>query len=148
MLPIRVILHPTDFSERSQHALHMASALARDYQARLVLLHVVVRPFLAHGEGIIPPDPTDLYAESQALLNQVTVPISGISVERRLEEGDPPDVILHVAKELPADLIVMGSHGRTGLSRVLMGSTAEQVLRRAPCPVLTVTQPFPPQSGA
>jgi nucleotide-binding universal stress UspA family protein len=52
-------------------------------------------------------------------------------------------VILHFAREVPADLVVMGTHGRTGLGRVLMGSVAEQVVRKAPCPVLTVTAPFP-----
>jgi nucleotide-binding universal stress UspA family protein len=68
--------------------------------------------------------------------------VPGVEAERRLEEGDPVEAILRVAEEIGADLIVMGTHGRTGLSRLFMGSVAEQVLRRAPCPVLTLKSPF------
>jgi nucleotide-binding universal stress UspA family protein len=64
-------------------------------------------------------------------------------VERRLEEGLAVTEVLRVAQEVNADLIVMGTHGRTGLARLLMGSVAEQVLRKALCPVLTVKTPFP-----
>jgi universal stress protein A len=62
-------------------------------------------------------------------------------------EGDPAEMILRVAEEVHADLIVMGTHGRTGLSRLLMGSVAEQVVRRAPCPVLTMKAPFPAEQA-
>lgn len=143
MLPIHTILHPTDFSDRSAHALHLAAALARDYHARLVILHVIVRPVLMYGEGVIPPDPEELLSEAREHLDQLVIHDEAIPVERRIEEGEAAAVILQEATELGADLIVMGSHGRTGLGRVLMGSTAEQVSRRATCPVLTLTHPFP-----
>ena len=64
-------------------------------------------------------------------------------MEYRVQDGDPVVEILEVTREAPCDLIVMGTHGRTGLGRLLMGSVAEQVLRRASCPVLTVRTPFP-----
>jgi nucleotide-binding universal stress UspA family protein len=142
MLPIHTILHPTDFSDRSTHALHLACALARDYGARLIILHVATTPTIAYGEGVVPPDPETLFEAERELLERLTVPDPAVAVERRFEEGDPIADILRVAQESHADLIVMGTHGRTGLSRLLMGSVAEQVVRRASCPVLTVTHPF------
>jgi nucleotide-binding universal stress UspA family protein len=66
------------------------------------------------------------------------VPEQNVCVEHRLGQGDPATVIVNIAQDAGAGLIVMGTHGRTGLGRVLMGSVAEQVLRKAPCPVLTV----------
>jgi nucleotide-binding universal stress UspA family protein len=144
MLPIRTILHPTDFSDRSQNALHLAAALARDYGARLVVLHVMSRRAVAFGEGVIPPDPAEDRRETQDQLDRLVVPGGDPAADRRLMESeDPAGVIVRVARELPADLVVLGTHGRTGLARVVLGSVAEQVLRRAPCPVLSVTAPFP-----
>lgn len=64
-----------------------------------------------------------------------------VTVEYRMGQGNPPEVILHLARELSADLIVMGSHGRTGLARALLGSVAEAVVRAATCPVLTIRMP-------
>ena len=65
----------------------------------------------------------------------------GVPVEYRLEAGDPATEVLRVAREVPCDLIVLGTHGRTGLTRLVLGSVAEEVLRKAPCPVLTVKAP-------
>jgi len=139
MLPIHVILHPTDFSDRSLAALPLACALARDYGARLVILHVCA-PIIAYGEGILPPDPEAISREARERLDRLDIP-DGIRVERQFEEGDPAELILSVAQDLDCDLIVMGTHGRTWLRRLLMGSVAEQVVRRASCPVLTVAPP-------
>src|SRR5439155_9282380 len=134
MLPIRTILHPTDFSDRSAHALRLAGALARDYGARLVVLHVAEMPVVAYGEGVIPPlDPEDAVRVARQQLELLEAPVTGTPAERRLEVGDPVETILDVAHALPADLIVMGTHGRTGLRRLLMGSVAEQIVRRATC---------------
>src|SRR5262245_12944554 len=144
MLPLHTILHPTDFSERSRNALHLACALARDYGARLVILHVAALPTVVSAEGVLPPDPELLYREAKEQLGRLEVPDANVRVERRFEEGVPVTVILHVAEEIHADLIVMGTHGRTGLARLLMGSVAEQVVRKASCPVLIVTTPFAP----
>jgi len=145
MLPIHTILHPTDFSDRSRHALHLACALARDYEARLVVLHAVPVSVFAYGEGVVPPEPELLVAEAREQLDRLVIPDRDLPAERVVEEGDPAAVIVHAARELPADLIVLGTHGRTGLGRLLMGSVAEQAVRRAACPVLTVTTPFPPR---
>lgn len=139
MLPIRTVLHPTDFSERSDNALQLACALARDYEARLVIVHVEATPTIVYGEGVVPPDPEILFQQAKEKLDRLRVADANLRVERRFEEGDPASVILRVAGEINADLIVLGTHGRTGLARLLMGSVAEQVVRKASCPVLTVT---------
>jgi nucleotide-binding universal stress UspA family protein len=143
MLAIRTILHPTDFSQRSQCALALACALARDYGARLIALHVAEVPTLAYGEGVVPPHPEELRATAQEELDQLVVPYETVRAERRLEEGDAVTEVLRVAQEVSADLIVLGTHGRSGLARLLMGSVAEQIVRKAACPVLTVKAPFP-----
>lgn len=122
----------------------MACALTRDYGARLVVLHVVAPlPPLAYGDVVPPPDPESLLREAKDHLERLEVRGADVRAERRLEEGDPVAEILRVAREIDASLIVLGTHGRTGLSRLLMGSVAEQVVRNAPCPVLTATAPVP-----
>src|SRR5262249_32057374 len=144
MLPVHTILQPTDFSDHSRYAFRLACALARDYGARLVVLHVVAMPVAVFDEGVVlPPDPVGLRAAAQEQLNGCQVPHADVRAERGLEEGDPVEAILRVAHQVHADLLVMGTHGRTGLGRLLMGSVAEQVLRKATCPVLTVRTPFP-----
>jgi len=144
MLPIHTILHPTDFTDRSEYAFHLASALTRDYGARLVLLHVVAPAVAVYGEGALPLDPEVLAYEAKERLNRLEVPGANVRAKRLFAEGDPATEILRVAREIHADLIVLGTHGRTGLARLLMGSVAEQVVRKATCPVLTVTAPFAP----
>jgi len=140
MLPIHTILHPTDFSEHSEHALQFASGLAKDYGAQLILVHVIVPPPVIYGEGLLT---TDVFVdrEAQERLHQWPVPDERVHVTRQCVEGDPATEIVRVARESAADLIIMGTHGRTGLSRLLMGSVAEQVVRQAPCPLLTVGGP-------
>jgi nucleotide-binding universal stress UspA family protein len=146
MLTARTILHPTDFSERSQHALGLGCALARDYGARLIILHVANVPTLGYGAdggvpAMLPPAPQELRAAAQGQLDRLQLPPANVRAERRLEQGDAVAEILRVAQEVHADLIVMGTHGRTGLGRLLMGSVAEQVVRQATCPVLTLKTP-------
>jgi nucleotide-binding universal stress UspA family protein len=142
MLPVNTILHPTDFSDQSANAFRLACALARDYGAHLVLLHVTVRPVVAFGEGVFPGDLEDYRREGNEKLDRLD-PGPSVRVTRRLEDGDPVGDILRVAEEIHCDLIIMGTHGRTGLARLLMGSVAEQIVRKAPCPVVTVKTPFP-----
>jgi nucleotide-binding universal stress UspA family protein len=142
MLAVHTILHPTDFSEQSRYAFGLACALARDHGAGLVLLHVAEPPVVAFAEGIFPVGPAGRDQELREQLESLD-PGPGLRAERRLEQGDVVEEILRVAEEARCDLIVMGTHGRTGLARLLMGSVAEQVVRRAPCPVLTVKTPFP-----
>ncbi len=140
MLNIQTILHPTDCSERSDIAFRIACSLARDYRAKLVLLHVALRSVMIEGEAAIAPRSEAYFQEEREKLESVSVP-AGVRVERHVGEGDPAGEILRAAQAVKADLIVMGSHGRTGLSRLLMGSVAEQIVRKAPCPVLTVRTP-------
>ena len=142
---VQTILHPTDFSDHSRAAFQTACAWARDHNARLILLHVL-RPSVAPMYVEPPPDPLEP-AESQGDLRprllwpQPTDPT--LAVSHRLAQGDPAEGILRLARALPCDLIVMGTHGRTGLGRLLMGSVAEEIVRKAPCPVLTVKTQLP-----
>jgi nucleotide-binding universal stress UspA family protein len=143
MLPIRTILHPTDFSERSRHAFRLACSLARDYGAHLVVLHVVPTPLAVYMEGVVAEPVSNYQEELQAQLCTLKPEFPEVVPEYRTVEGDAIHEILRYAMEHPCDLIVLGTHGRTGLSRLLMGSVAEGVVRKAGCPVLTVKTPFP-----
>jgi nucleotide-binding universal stress UspA family protein len=136
MLPIRTIVHPTDFTEPSSYAFQMACALARDYGAKLVALHVY--PVVSAGIVSVEGSRKKLLAQ----LREITPPDSTIPVGHALVEGEPVFEILKAAEAYDADLIVMGTHGRGGLSRLVMGSVAEAVTRKANCPVLTVRMPM------
>ena len=142
MLPIRTILHPTDFSESSRPAFELACALARDYSAALVVTHVVPPTHVFAPDGIAVPFPAEEPYEARARLARVRPADGHVEVEHRLLEGDPAEMILKLAEDVNADVIVMGTHGTTGLTRLLVGSVAESVMRKAPCPVLTVRGPF------
>jgi nucleotide-binding universal stress UspA family protein len=126
----------------------MACQLARDYDARLVLLHVMP-PSAAPLQTEPPANPMEP-AESQECLKGKFVwpqpPHPTVRVDHRVAEGDPPAEVLRLARALKCDLIVMGTHGRTGLGRLLLGSVAEEALRGAPCPVLAVKAPPPEQA--
>jgi nucleotide-binding universal stress UspA family protein len=143
MLPVKTILHATDFSQNSAFAFRLACALARDYGARLVILHAAEPSLGLYSQGVYLPAPEGSLEALHDQLLQLQPHDSGIVTEHRLEEGEPVPMILMVAKEIGADVIVLGTHGRTGLGRFLMGSVAEQVVRKAPCPVLTVKHPLP-----
>jgi nucleotide-binding universal stress UspA family protein len=146
MLPIKTIIHPTDFSDRSEHAFRLACGLASDYGARLIVLHVWPPPPVAvPGELLAVHQPTANYCspETEAELHKLRPPDASVRVEHWLEEGDPATVVLQAAESSNADLIVVGTHGRTGLSRILMGSVAEEIVRGATCPVVTVKTPQP-----
>jgi CheY-like chemotaxis protein/nucleotide-binding universal stress UspA family protein len=144
MLAIRTVLHPSDFSESSEFAFRLACSLAHDYGARLIVLHVVepALPVGVEGMMVLPPPGIDL-KPVRARLEHLRPRVRKIAVEHELVVGDPAAEILRVAKERQCDLILMGTHGRTGIGRFLMGSVAEQVLRRAPCPVVTAKAPLP-----
>ena len=143
MPDIQKILHPTDFSELSRPAFQTACALARDSHATLLVLHVMVPSSSPLMQGP-PPDPMQPI-ETQGTIAQLPWPEPSdptIRVEHRLAEGDPADEILRFAGAGLCDLVVMGSHGRAGLGRFLTGSVAEEVLRKAVCPVLVVKTPL------
>src|SRR5262245_44871065 len=145
MLPIHTILHPTDFSECSQCAFGTACALARDYGARLIVLHMIPvgTPEILNLVQLGGESTESIRESVRSSLQRVQAPHPVIQVEHRLEDGDPAKGILRVAEESHAHLIVMGTKGRTGVARLLMGSVAEQVQRRATCPVLVVKAPSP-----
>jgi nucleotide-binding universal stress UspA family protein len=145
MLPIRTILHPTDFSTHSAYAFQIACALARDYHARLLVLHVWQPSAAVSGDCIIPVllDEEAVRRGLEEQLRNVRPADPGIPVEHQMLLGNPVAEILRLAGERSCDLIVMGTHGRRGLGRLLMGSVAEQVVRQAPCLVLTLKNPAP-----
>jgi nucleotide-binding universal stress UspA family protein len=143
MLAIRTILHPTDFSDSSDSAFRLACSLARSHGARLHVLHVGTHPVITPVEGIVPPEAERYHETLTDRLRAMRAEHPNLLMEHQLLfVGDPAGEILPVAQAINADLIVMGTHGRTGLRRLLMGSVAEQVVRRASCPVVTVKVPL------
>jgi universal stress protein A len=141
MTSFKTIVHPTDFSSSSTAALNVARAIARAHGARLVLVHVVPYERVA---GVVREMLTELETsreELETLRQRVDGPDLKFPVEGHLRRGLAPEEILEAAAETSADLIVIGTHGRTGLKRLLLGSVAESVLRGAPCPVISVKTP-------
>lgn len=152
MLHVKCILHPTDHSDHANYAWSVACALARDYGARIVLLHVAPLAVIG-GPELMPspqtiPDLTALKASHEAGLLKVQPTDPNIHVDRYVIFGDPATEILQLAQDTSCDLVVMGTHGRTGLSRILMGSVAETVIRKATCPVLVVKLPLSDKSNS
>ncbi len=142
MLAIHTILHPTDFSARSDYAFRLACALARDHGATVTVVHVLPSPIAVFGNGIVPPEPEESREVIKKKLRDLAPPTPGVRLERLLAEGDVANEILRIAAERKCDLIVMGTHGWSGLTRLLMGSVAEKVVRKADCAVLTVKAPL------
>ena len=140
MIRLTQILVATDFSDASQVALEYGRALARTFGASLHVLHVMENPFLR-------PTPGDLYVLKAAAVRHLTEPITdddraALHAVATLETSDnPAEEIVKFAAGHDIGLIVMGTHGRTAMARLLMGSVAETVVRTAPCPVLTVRHP-------
>jgi len=135
---IRVILHPTDFSVDSEAALKVARWLARDRGARLIILHVAALDVVLEGTATAEVDPRFYRDALDDLRRKVSGPDLKQPVETVLTRGFAPEGIVDTANDVGCDLIVMGTHGRTGLTRLLMGSVAENVLPRANCPVLII----------
>ena len=146
---IRSILLPTDFSECARHAVPYAARLARLVGARVVCLHVIEPVVPAVGwTPIAEPLPVADVGERLEDSAARELPrfagceeFEGLDVEDVITRGEAAAEIVRVAAERRADLIVISSHGRTGLGRILFGSTAESVVRHAPCPVLVVKPP-------
>lgn len=145
MIEIRQILCPIDFSDYSQRALDHAAAIARWYDSTITLLHVyTVESVAAYAPGtptyrsviLTPADRSELLASMKRFAE--TEAGSGIRVQCEVCEGHAPSEILAGASALPCDLLVMGTHGRSGFERLMLGSVTEKVLRKAGCPVLTV----------
>ena len=139
------ILCPVDFSDFSDYAMRYAALLAQKFEARLTLLHVVA-PILVPlpGDALVPPmrqaDLADIADACRERLTRTAGDLAekGIAVACQVTSGVPYLEILRMAEELHADMIVMGTHGRSGLVHLMIGSVAERVVRKAPCAVLTV----------
>jgi nucleotide-binding universal stress UspA family protein len=146
-MKIERILFPTDFSECSDAALEFASRLASESNALLIAVHVVEMPKRNGDAGAADRHyAVPWNAERQDVmdkLRQVKPTIATVNVEHRCLSGSPVSEILKAAEHEDADVIVIGSHGRTGLTKLLMGSVAEGLMRKATCPVLVVKQPVP-----
>ena len=146
MRPITRILVPTDFSTGSRAALDLACDLGTRLGVPLLLMHAYALPAYPLPEGVVLATPEQtaqvVGKSSQALHLEVELARGrGVTVESLLHEGDAFDTIMEVAKERDIDLIVMGTHGRRGFAHALLGSITEKLVRRAPCPVLTVRAP-------
>lgn len=142
---VKKVLFPTDFSESSESALRYASTLAAESGALLYIVHVSndSSTYLAGYGGFgYAPDFADLVSrENRAQLQKIEPVVPHVRHKHCHLTGEPEQEILAFAEREDVDLIVIGSHGRTGLSRLLLGSVAEAVVRRAKCPVITVKQP-------
>ena len=141
MPDIHTLLSPVDFSDASDHALDYAIDLAFKLGARVHIIHVWQPPTYALADGIfIPPGDylSNYMLDLQEQLDKCVARYAdrGVTLQGNLIEGVPYTTIIQTAQEIQADLIVMGTHGRTGLTHALVGSVAEKVVRLAPCPVL------------
>src|SRR5216684_4834572 len=148
MIDLHRILIPTDFSKFSQVALNYASAFAEKFAAELYLLHVIqdLSVFIPDMITVAPPPVPTVEQMTKAVQEAFDRLIKDNRLERfpihrDVREGTPFYEIVHYAKEQNIDLIIMGTHGHTGLTHMLLGSVTEKVVRKAPCPVLTVRHP-------
>lgn len=143
LTPVERILFPTDFSSFSGHALRHALALARRFKARLKVVHVIPQ-VLPSGDSDYFAAPWIVTPETRQQVDEAMRRFLGPAREARIDyqtevcEGDPWREIVALAEAMPADLVVMGTHGRGGLEHLFLGSVAEKLIRRLPCPVLTV----------
>lgn len=141
MLP-KLILVPIDFSAHAERALDYACELASKVGATVRLVHAVAAPPVGLQVALSEEILENLVTEHREALDKLVAARRGSVTasfgEATVEVGDPRDTIVRTAEAVKADLIVMGTHGRRGLSRVVMGSVAEDVIRHAPCPVLVV----------
>jgi len=141
MRAFRRVLYASDFSRASKPAFARAIDLAKLNRAELTIVHVLSRAVPYVGEGYALPQVYDQMladVQSQAQKLRAKAKASGVRAKGLLLEGIPPDRIVRTARSRRADLIVMGTHGHTGLARLILGSVASRVVATAPCPVLTV----------
>ena len=145
MSRIRRILHPTDFSRASSAAYRRAVDLAKENRADLLIVHVLAPPMPVLADGYVSPKVYDDMAAASRAYGQKhltaltgTAKRAGARASGLLLEGLPHEKIAQAARSKKADLVVVGTHGRTGMSRLFLGSVASRILNVSPCPVLTV----------
>lgn len=145
MAPFRHILVPVDFGDPSAHAIELALTMATRFDAKLTLLHVSWMPpyyYSAYAEGLAFPV-GEMETAAKKMLTDALTKAQGRypRTESMMVAGEPWEKILESAKGCGADLIIMGTHGRRGVARVVLGSVAEKVVRHSPIPVLTTAGP-------
>jgi len=144
---INNILAPIDFSDYSKNALKYAAEFAKEFNAKLYLVYVV-EPMIypadfSMGQIAIPSTDIDLNTRAEQELTNLSKTLdSGLVIESLIKTGKPFVEIIETAKEKDIDLIIIATHGHTGVEHLLFGSTAEKVVRKAPCPVLTLREPI------
>jgi nucleotide-binding universal stress UspA family protein len=139
MFEPRLILHPTDFSALSQYAFQVALDLARQHSGTGLVLHVAETlgpENITYGEAVSQLEPENHRLRLEAEVRRQLSAPSDVTVEYLVAEGDPAHAIIRVARERQCHLIVMGTHDRSVLSRLLLGSGTEKVIHQAPCSVL------------
>jgi len=144
VIQLKTVLVPTDFSESARHALTYGTSFALEYGARLILLHVVENLTVGYASDLFPVPMAEVFQEISGYARAELAKLAaearekGVEVEEQVVQGKPSAEIIRVARESEVDMIVLGTHGKGMLDQALFGSTTERVVRRAPCPVLTV----------
>src|ERR1035438_7087978 len=143
---MKILLVPIDFSAASGSLLQTAASLAQSLGARLVVLHVL-QPIVPMGDPMMMPDMAQVTSmqkaaeqDARAQLTRACEKVAeqGVAAKQEFHNGSASAVILERARALPADLVIMGSHGHTALYDLLLGSTSHAVLKKSPCPVVIV----------
>jgi nucleotide-binding universal stress UspA family protein len=145
VIKMKKVLVPTDFSDSARHALTYGISFAREYEAELVLLHVVENITVGYASDLFPVPMAEVFQEISGYAKAELAKLAALARERGVTtvseivvQGKPSAEIIRHAAENAVDMIVLGTHGKGMLDQALFGSTTERVVRRAPCPVLTV----------
>ena len=144
MIKLRKVMVPTDFSESARHALTYGISFAREYEAELTLLHVVENLTVGYASDLFPVPMAEVFQEISGYARTELAKLGeearakNVTVGEVVVQGKPSAEIMRFARETEVDMIVLGTHGKGMLDQALFGSTTERVVRRAPCPVLTV----------
>ena len=144
MIKLKKVLLPTDFSDSARHALTYGVSFAKEYGAELVLLHVVENLTVGYASDLFPVPMAEVFQEISGYAKTELAKLGeearsrGLTVREEVVQGKPSAEIIRFASENEIDMIVLGTHGKGMLDQALFGSTTERVVRRSPCPVLTV----------
>jgi nucleotide-binding universal stress UspA family protein len=144
VIKLKRVLVPTDFSDSARHAFRYGLSFAKEYEAELVLLHVVENLTVGYASDLFPVPMAEVFQEISGYAKAELAKLAeeargrGVQVSELVVQGKPSAEIIRHATENAVDMIVLGTHGKGMLDQALFGSTTERVVRRAPCPVLSV----------
>jgi nucleotide-binding universal stress UspA family protein len=147
VIKLKKVLVPTDFSDSARQALRYGMSFAKEYGAELTVLHVVENLTVGYASDLFPVPMAEVfqeisgYAKTELAKLGTEARARGLTVQEQVVQGKPSAEIIRFASEHEIDVIVLGTHGKGMLDQALFGSTTERVVRRAPCPVLTVRLP-------